>query len=87
MIEPGEVRGANLKGTPGFWVCVHDAIIVRITGRAGRGGSGSHQRFCVIPGSAAKLPEGGRARVVASGSVLERGVKRGNGQRGSGGAE
>jgi hypothetical protein len=38
----------------------------------------------VILGSAAKLPKRGRARLVASGSVLERGVKRVHKQRGSG---
>jgi hypothetical protein len=79
--------GPKIKGRLGFWVCVHDAIAARITGGAGRGGSGSHQRFRVIPGSSAKLPEERRARVAVSGSGLESGVKRGHGQRGSDGAE
>jgi hypothetical protein len=72
--------GAKLKGRPGFWACVHGAIAARIAGGAGRDGSGSRQLFRVIPGSAVKLPEERRARVVASGSVLERGVKRVHGQ-------
>jgi hypothetical protein len=79
--------GPKIKGRPGFWVYVHDTIATRITGGAGRGGSGSHQRFRVIPGSAAKLPEERRARVAASGSGLKRGVKRGHGQRWSDGTE
>jgi hypothetical protein len=80
VIEPGEVRGGKLKGRPWFWACALSAITAGITGGAGRGGSRSHQWFRMIVGSAAKLPEGGRARLAASGSVLERRVKRGHRQ-------
>jgi hypothetical protein len=61
--------------------------LVKNHGRDPRRQTGSRNGFGVIPSSAAKLLERGRARVLASGFVLERGAKRGHGQRGSGGAE